>query len=75
MPDFTATEWQKIHAAFDAEADNFGLPTRRTKSVVIGTFNIRKLGAIKNRPAPAWNLLKKTCERFDLLIHLALPTL
>ncbi len=67
MPEFTTTEWQDIHSTFDASGADFGLPARRSQSVVIGTFNIRKLGTIKNRPDQAWDLLKKTCERFDLL--------
>lgn len=64
---FTKKEWQKINSLFDKSAGKFGLPERRNGSVVIGTFNIRKLGNCGNRTAESWGFLKKTVDRFDLL--------
>ena len=46
---FTPAEWQKINAEFNTSADTYGLPTRRSDSVIIGSFNIRKLGDINKR--------------------------
>jgi hypothetical protein len=64
---FTDAEWQKITALFNQSASDFWLPERRDKSVIIGTFNIRKLGKVSNRSEQSWTLLKSIIGRFDLL--------
>ena len=65
MARFSTSEWNRINRSEPFEC--FGLPERRTKSVVIGTFNIRKLGSLKKRGSQAWAFLERICERFDLL--------
>ena len=65
MARFSTSEWNRINRSEPFEF--FGLPERRTKSVVIGTFNIRKLGSLKKRSSQAWAFLERICERFDLL--------
>jgi len=65
MPKFTTSEWNTINQAGPLEP--FGLPERRANSVVIGTFNIRKLGKAVNRSPEAWTFLANICGRFDLL--------
>ncbi len=72
MPKLTTAEWRKINdlldSMTDAEAEErFGLPEHRERSVVLGSFNIRKLGKVSNRRAVAWDFLALICERFDLL--------
>ena len=64
---FTPAEWQKINAEFNTSAANYGLPARRSDSVIIGSFNIRKLGDINKRTDESWQLFKNTLERFDLI--------
>lgn len=64
---FSSGEWQKIHALFDQSAETFHLPERRADSVIIGSFNIRKLGAVGKRTAESWDFLRKTLARFDLI--------
>lgn len=64
---FTAGEWRKISDLFDRSGDAFGLPATQDKSVVIGTFNIRKLGAVKGRSPQSWAFLVNTIRRFDLI--------
>lgn len=64
---FKDSEWLKITDLFDSSAEKFGLPKRRRNSVVIGTFNIRELGAIKNRSPQSWQFLVQTIRRFDLI--------
>ena len=64
---FEEEEWQKINSLFDKSAGEFGLPERRDGSVVIGTFNIRKLGDCESRTGHSRGFLKKTIDRFDLL--------
>ena len=64
---FTPAEWQKINAEFNTSAAKYGLPARRSDSVIIGSFNIRKLGDINKRTDESWQLFKKTLERFDLI--------
>ncbi len=64
---FSDDEWIKINTLFNQSSDIFSLPTRIADSVVIGSFNIRKLGQIKKRTQQSWQFLKKTIEQFDLL--------
>jgi hypothetical protein len=71
MANFNATEWEKINATLTeslaAEREPFGLPERREKSVLLGTFNIRELGAVQARSEQAWDFLELICRRFDLI--------
>ena len=64
---FSEAEWRKIEALFDQSNLEYGLPARRSDSVVIGTFNIRKLGAVGKRSSQSWNLLVNIARQFDLL--------
>lgn len=64
---FSDSEWQKINALYNRKAGDFCLPQRRRDSVVIGSFNIRKLGAVAKRTAHSWEFLKKTLSHFDLI--------
>lgn len=64
---FTAAQWAAVAARAATDADGLGLPERRPGSVVIGTFNIRELSEVANRPDPAWDFLRMICGRFDLL--------
>ena len=68
---FTPQEWRTIDRSLDAylasDREPFGLPEHRDGSVVLGTFNIRELGACSKRSPEAWEFLRRTCERFDLL--------
>ena len=64
---FRDDEWAKIHRLMDARGDDFGLPARRDGSVVLGSFNIRKLGSLDTKSPGAWTMLTKICKRFDLL--------
>lgn len=67
MSHFSNAQWQKIDTLYDSSADDFGLPERRSDSVIIGSFNIRKLGAIANRTPQSWEFLENTLQRFDLI--------
>ncbi len=64
---FSDKQWEKISDLYDQSADDFGLPERRDDSVVLGGFNIRKLGAVDKRSAQSWEFLKKIILRFDLI--------
>ncbi len=64
---FTRAQWTKIHSLFEAKAGDFGLPAKRRKSIVLGSFNIRKLGAVNKRSRQSWALLSQIAQRFDLL--------
>ncbi len=63
---FSNEEWSRILAFASEHAEEFGLPQRRGNSVIIGSFNIRKLGS-PDRSEGSWRLLSMICERFDLL--------
>ncbi len=64
---FTRDEWQKIRETLAAGPVQFGLPERLYGSAVLGSFNIRKLGAAGKRNADTWRFLADACRRFDLL--------
>lgn len=64
---FTASEWRKINALLRQSGLEFGLPERRSDSIVIGTFNIRKLGAVAKRSAQSWQFLRDVIANFDLI--------
>lgn len=68
---FNNTEWGRINTtlkkSLETEREPFGLPEERKKSVLLGTFNIRELGAVKNRSRQSWEFLKLICSRFDLV--------
>ena len=45
----------------------YGLPQREYGSVLIGSFNIRKLGSARSRNGDTWEFLADVCRSFDLL--------
>jgi len=67
MAKFTAAQWTAVNALLDGDPDRFGLPQRSDGSVVLASFNIRKLGKKNNRSDGAWAFLKRFCERCDLI--------
>jgi endonuclease/exonuclease/phosphatase family metal-dependent hydrolase len=64
---FNRDEWEKIHRLLDERGEELGLPMRREGSVVLGSFNIRKLGARRKKSGGTWRMLGAIAERFDLL--------
>lgn len=64
---FTAAEWDKINAELDRDPAAYGLPERVYGSIVVGSFNIRKLGRLGARNAATWSFLARVCKQFDLL--------
>ena len=65
--EFTSQEWNAINAELKAHPKKYGFPQTNEESVLIGSFNIRKLGSVKNRNAATWNFLSTICKQFDLL--------
>ena len=69
---FSPAEWTKIRKAVAADPESYGLPQRVYGSLVLGSFNIRKLGKLitggsQQRDAKAWDFLASVCRHFDLL--------
>lgn len=64
MSGFSDAEWDR---AFDLSWTQFGAPARRSKSVVLCSFNIRKLGKIENKSPRAWEFLASFLKRCDLI--------
>lgn len=64
---FTSGEWKKIVEALEKDPVKFGLPVREYGSVVLGSFNIRKLGSSLRRNQDTWGFLAHVCRHFDLL--------
>ena len=56
---FTNSQWKNINTLLDQSSTNYSLPERRKDSVVIGSFNIRKLGTVDKRTHQSWSFLKK----------------
>lgn len=67
MAELTAEEWQKITALMEKDPFRYGLPQREYGSVVLASFNIRKLGARQKRSEATWKFLAQVCRHFDLL--------
>lgn len=59
-------DWQRINGRLDEAPDRFGFPERRDGSVLLGSFNIRKLGDPDNRTDGEWEFLARICAQFDL---------
>ena len=64
---FTPDEWKLIAEKLNANPDQYGLPQREYGSVLLGSFNIRKLGSARSRNADTWRFLAHVCRSFDLL--------
>ena len=64
---FTQGEWKAIMKALVENPEKFGLPKRVYGSVVLGSFNIRKLGSARNRNQDIWKFLTYVCRQFDIL--------
>lgn len=67
MAKFTGSQWTKVNTLLDANERRFGLPERRTDSVVLASFNIRKLGQVSTKSAGAWEFLRRFCRQCDLI--------
>ena len=67
MAKFTDSQWTKVNTLLDANERHFGLPERRVDSVVLASFNIRKLGQVSNKSAGAWEFLRRFCRQCDLI--------
>ena len=64
---YTAAEWDEINRLLRADPGAFGFPKRVYGSVLLGSFNIRKLGAVSRRNGNTWKFLANVCRQFDLL--------
>ncbi len=69
MPEspFTDAQWAAIRELMHQQPSRYGLPTRVYGSALIGSFNIRKLGARESRDQNTWEWFADVCRRFDLL--------
>ena len=67
MSGFTEAEWTKINSLLTKDPEKYGLPKREYGSVVLASFNIRKLGSKKQRDQATWQFLAQICRHFDLL--------
>ena len=64
---FTSAEWKLINNRLAADPERYGLPQREYGSVLMGSFNIRKLGSARSRNPATWEFLADVCRSFDLL--------
>ena len=64
---FTSADWKVIRARLDEDPRRYGLPPREYGSVLLGSFNIRKLGSSRSRNSDTWEFLADVCRSFDLL--------
>lgn len=69
---YSAKEWKSIRKRLAADPAAYGLPQREYGSLVLGSFNIRKLGRLKTgrkheRDGNALQFLADVCRHFDLL--------
>ena len=71
-PPFSSEEWTLIRKALADDPISFGLPKRVYGSLVLGSFNIRKLGRLQTgrtheRDPKTMAFLADVCRHFDLL--------
>ena len=64
---FTSAEWRTIRETLESNRGKYGLPEREYGSVLLGSFNIRKLGSSRSRSPDTWEFLAEVCRSFDLL--------
>ncbi len=64
---FSTADWRSIRTAFDSRAADYGLPERQHGSVLLASFNIRELGAARNRNRDEWEFLADIIRPFDFL--------
>jgi len=67
VSEFSDNQWSEIQTLLERQPAKYGLPERVYGSVLLGSFNIRKLGARKNRSDATWRFLARVCSQFDLL--------
>ncbi len=76
MAEFTQAQWTAIFQRLNASStspQDYGIPKRRTQSVVLASWNIRKFGALTNsrgeasRTDGAWQLIEQFCRQCDLI--------
>ncbi len=71
--EFTRAEWGSIRRELAADPEKYGLPKRVYGTVVIASFNIRKLGRLRvgrstsGRDDATMKFLADTCRHFDLV--------
>ena len=71
-PPFGIAEWNKVRKTLADDPAAYGLPQRVYGSMVLGSFNIRKLGKLATgskheRDKKVWEFLADVCRHFDLL--------
>jgi len=64
---FSSEEWDRIRAKLQSGPKRYGLPRREYGSVLLGSFNIRKMGNTRNRSPDTWEFLAGICRSFDLV--------
>ena len=64
---FTPTEWAAINAGLDAAPDRYGWPEHRSGSLILSSFNIRKLGDVDNKTDGAFDLIARFIAQCDLI--------
>ena len=64
---FTSADWKLIRDRLEEHPTRYGLPRREYGSVLLGSFNIRKLGSSRSRNLDTWEFLATVCRSFDLL--------
>ncbi|HAT34811.1 MAG TPA: endonuclease/exonuclease/phosphatase [Rhodospirillaceae bacterium] len=64
---FSAAQWKRINALLDENPQAFGMPEGgREESLVLGSFNIRKLSSTRSRQTEI-AFMARFCARCDLL--------
>ena len=65
--EFNNDEWEKIFEELEKNPKAYGLPESVPGSALLGSFNIRKLGTVKNRSDNTWKFLGIVCKHFDIM--------
>jgi len=64
---YSADRWRKINEELAGNPAEYGLPERRDDSIVLASFNIRKLGKVTGKSKNAREFLARFCSCCDLI--------
>ncbi|MCP5075488.1 MAG: hypothetical protein GY947_19630 [Rhodobacteraceae bacterium] len=65
--EFSASEWEKVNTALDADPAKFGLPERRQGSIIMASWNIRKFGKASGHSDGARVFYTRFAQNCDLI--------
>lgn len=64
---FSTDDWERINQTLEADPERYGMPKRRRKSIIMGSWNIRKFGGPDGHSEQAREFYNRFAKNCDLL--------